>query len=958
MRRSTAFRLAASLSLVLLLALLAQGLFAQSRYEMGRFMWQGREVVAIRVGPGLPPPVPPPDVMLPPSDRTMGTNTLANVPAWDWCYGCSATSAAMIAGYYDNLATGQYANMYAGPANGGVCPMNNETTWAAGESPLSATHMGYDGRATRGAVDDYWIVYNNPGPDPYIVNGWIEHTWADCTGDFMGTNQSKYGNVDGATTFYMYTNGDPLYDFSGAEPGSKDGCHGFAEFARSRGYTVASLQAFTQLIYPNSVYGSITHGFTFANFKSEVDAGRPVLIQVEGHTMVGFGYDDTGQLVYLRDTWDHSSHSMTWGGSYSGMTQYAVTCLQLPVNHPPTQPTVDVTPNTPKTADILTCTITGPSTDPDADLVTYDYEWYKGGVHQATYDKLGTYDLSATVPAAATTKGDTWKCVVTPNDGQIDGPSGEDSVTLVNTAPTQPVVDVTPDTPKTDDDLNVALTTPSTDADSDTITYTYKWYLGAVQQGAYDGLTTVPASATTKGDVWKCVVTPNDGSEDGPTGEDQVTVANSPPTAPVVDVTPDYPRTDQDLNVAITTPSTDADSDTVTIGYAWYKDTVHQPAYDGLTTVPHTATASGQTWKCVVTPNDGTVDGATGEDQVTVQNPTLAWAGTVGYETDGVDPDLGDPTLAAPTTFTFKVKYTDPTGNTPLVARCVIQKKGATGWSDQARIAMTVESGAIATGAIYSCATQLPNQVVKYRFLFQAADGTYLTGDPATFHSGRPGVSGCPHLCWTGKPGFETDGVSPDTGPTGTSFVFQVKYMDAAGDAPTQAQVQIRRNGVLWRTLDMSAWPGGSYCLGRIYQRRNTINKAGPGETYEYRFAFADASGAATGDPTNWQSAPTITGAGGAGLTSLAALPTRAGAQVTFSLAGAANVTATVVNVAGRPIRTLVADKPLDAGLQTLVWDRKAASGLTVPAGLYVIRVTAQSAGGGQSTALATVALK
>jgi len=31
-----------------------------------------------------------------------------------------------------------------------------------------------------------------------------------------------------------------------------------------------------------------------------------------GHTMLGFGYDTTGSVVYLRDTWDHSTHQMIW----------------------------------------------------------------------------------------------------------------------------------------------------------------------------------------------------------------------------------------------------------------------------------------------------------------------------------------------------------------------------------------------------------------------------------------------------------------------------------------------------------------------------------------------------------------------------------------------------------------------------------------------------------------------
>jgi hypothetical protein len=57
-------------------------------------------------------------------------------------------------------------------------------------------------------------------------------------------------------------------------------------FAESRSYTVVT--NFNQYI---KGYASPTKGFTFADFVTEIDAGRPVLIQVEGHTMIGYGYD-------------------------------------------------------------------------------------------------------------------------------------------------------------------------------------------------------------------------------------------------------------------------------------------------------------------------------------------------------------------------------------------------------------------------------------------------------------------------------------------------------------------------------------------------------------------------------------------------------------------------------------------------------------------------------------------
>jgi hypothetical protein len=243
---------------------------------------------------------------------------LSDVPAFDWCYGCSATSAAMMFGYYDRTG---YSNMYAGPTNGGVCPLNN-LDWGPGECPLSATHQGYDGLAVKGHVDDYWYSYGST-VDPYYGN-WAEHGYADCTADFMGTNQYvNWQNSDGSTRFYYYHNGDPLYDYTGCEPGGKrDGCHGIRLFVESRGYNM--FQNYNQYIHEH-----VAGGFTYANFKAEIDAGRPVIIHVTGHSMLGYGYTDP-DTIYIHDTWDHTDHSMTWGGTYAGLEHYGVTVIVIP----------------------------------------------------------------------------------------------------------------------------------------------------------------------------------------------------------------------------------------------------------------------------------------------------------------------------------------------------------------------------------------------------------------------------------------------------------------------------------------------------------------------------------------------------------------------------------------------------------------------------------------------------
>ncbi len=286
----------------------------------------GNEIMEVIV-PGKPPE----NFRAPVAFINKSAVTLPDMPAYDWSFGCSATSAAMMSGYYDNNG---YANIYTGPTNGGIMPMDN-SVWGDvvinGETrhqcPLSATRNGLDGRTIRGHVDDYWHSYGDSGPDPFIINSWIEHTWGECTSDYMGTSQSSWDNADGSTRFYYNLNGSALHDYTACETGSpprKDGCHGMREFFESRGYTV--LDNYTQLIYG---YDGNTLGFTFNQFKQEINAGRPVMIQVEGHSMVGYGYDDSGNTIYIHDTWDYSHHTMTWGGSYSGMQHYAVTVVEL-----------------------------------------------------------------------------------------------------------------------------------------------------------------------------------------------------------------------------------------------------------------------------------------------------------------------------------------------------------------------------------------------------------------------------------------------------------------------------------------------------------------------------------------------------------------------------------------------------------------------------------------------------
>ncbi len=102
-----------------------------------------------------------------------------------------------------------------------------------------------------------------------------------------------------------------------------------------------------------------------------------------------------------------------------------------------------------------------------------------------------------------------------------------DVITVLNNPPTQPDVVITPTQPKTLDDLIVNVFNV-TDIEDEPITYFYEWYKdGELQPGLNTEL--VPSSNTAQNEVWKCIVTPNDGNENGTSGEAEITIQNTPP---------------------------------------------------------------------------------------------------------------------------------------------------------------------------------------------------------------------------------------------------------------------------------------------------------------------------------------------------------------------------------------------------------------------------------------------
>ncbi len=363
----------------------------------------------------------------------------------------------------------------------------------------------------------------------------------------------------------------------------------------------------------------VTAGFAVIKYRLSVEGshGKVKVNNGVSESLPYSGSFDYDSSVQLEVEPDPGYHFDKWLGDLAGSdnpesitmsgVRTVTAVIVLDENHPPDPaPTVTITPANPTSWQSFRADASG-SDDSDGDLVTYGYEWYKDGVLQP--DRKWP-----TVTARWTKPGETWRCVATPTDGKDDGPSGENSVNVNGPPVPAPTVTITPSKPTTRQSLRCAAS-GSDDPDGDPFIYKYQWYKDGVLQPLRKW-PTVTAKWTQPGETWKCVVTPTDGRNDGPTGENSVTI-NSPPPAPTtVTITPSNPTSRQSFRCSAS-GSIDPDGDPVIYKYQWYKDGLLQPLRK-WPTVTAKWTQPGETWRCVVTPTDGRDSGPTGEASVVV----------------------------------------------------------------------------------------------------------------------------------------------------------------------------------------------------------------------------------------------------------------------------------------------------------------------------------------------------
>lgn len=245
--------------------------------------------------------------------------------------------------------------------------------------------------------------------------------------------------------------------------------------------------------------------------------------------------------------------------------------------------------------------------DPETELVVTLESDLDGALASGSPASDGDLDLPVTLGAGTHT------LTVTATDS--NGFTATDSLTMtVNGAPSTPVVDIDPSGPRTDDALTASLSTASVDPEGDAVSYTWSW----TKDGASTSYssTTVPASATAKGELWEVTVVARDG-DGGQSGEAsaRVTIQDTAPALTSLSLTPSRATVEDDLSA--NAGGSDVDGDTVSFRYAWTVDGVAIPESDAVLT---TGYAKGDVVVVTVTPVADGVEGEPDSASLTIRN--------------------------------------------------------------------------------------------------------------------------------------------------------------------------------------------------------------------------------------------------------------------------------------------------------------------------------------------------
>ena len=267
------------------------------------------------------------------------------MPQAEYMYGCAPTSVAMLLGYYDlygcrgrdfsNLIEGDVElesrgtdgnkfNMNAFDTALGLATASRDYVYRfVSRTDLDVIIAGFTGSAESKPHDaepttpeeelPYSFVNDGAGPE-------IRTDLWNCIADYLGTGQFWRGNANYDTESHpamlerIITTDSEKTVAAGEIERSVDFrymtlLYGLYLYVRSRGYALDMKVTEMQWVDVNGGH------FTFDRYKAEIDAGRPMLVIIDGHIMTGYGYNAETKEIIFDDCYT-AGQRMVWDGFY------------------------------------------------------------------------------------------------------------------------------------------------------------------------------------------------------------------------------------------------------------------------------------------------------------------------------------------------------------------------------------------------------------------------------------------------------------------------------------------------------------------------------------------------------------------------------------------------------------------------------------------------------------------
>ena len=248
-----------------------------------------------------------------------------SMPQVEYMYGCVPTAVAMLLGYYDLY--GYQGKDLTNIVSGKVDLKSRGTDGNAYDMDAFDTVLG-----SLAASKEYvYRFYSRDGKETTPEQE-LEYTFRDdnktlntdewnCLADYLGTGQFWRG-ADNLVTLVAYCSLADLYNNNYGDVRMTDGTTtrmvryndttmlpGLDLYVQSRGYQLDYEVTGT---YQVDVAGG---SFTFNDYMKEIDSGRPVLISIEEHVMIGYGYNKKTQEIIFDDCYK-ADRRMKWNGTY------------------------------------------------------------------------------------------------------------------------------------------------------------------------------------------------------------------------------------------------------------------------------------------------------------------------------------------------------------------------------------------------------------------------------------------------------------------------------------------------------------------------------------------------------------------------------------------------------------------------------------------------------------------